>query len=285
MNQNGTCNTLVIDVGTSSMRGILYRETGHILVFRQIKYQPRYEAADIVEQAPHDWHHALHEIVRQIVQEASDQSVPIDLISVTAQRSSVIPVDRSGTALDNAIMWADKRSEALCQQLSADNQLVFKRSGTLVNTVYSGGKMAWFIANRPQLYRQTYKLVNVAEYVIHIMTGEFKSDHTYGSRSNLMNIRTRQWDKDLLKLFHIDEAVLCELTEPGSIVGRINRRFSRQTGIAEGTPVISAGGDQQCGAVGQGVYREGVAAVVAGTGAFILAACDEVPAGLEPQVI
>lgn len=72
-----------------------------------------------------------------------------------------------------------------------------------------------------------------------------------------MNIRTCQWDEDLLNLFCIDKEQLCELRMPGEICGYIQREFASLTGLKEGIPVISAGGDQQCGAVGHGVFKSG----------------------------
>ncbi len=60
--------------------------------------------------------------------------------------------------------------------------------------------MLWLRIVRPDIYEKVYKFVNIPEYLIHLMTGEYVTDHTYGSRSNLMNLRTREWDDRLLEL-------------------------------------------------------------------------------------
>ena len=72
-----------------------------------------------------------------------------------------------------------------------------------------------------------------------------------------MNLKTCQWDDRLLELFEVDKEKLCELKAPGSILGYTTKEFSELTGIAEGVPVISAGGDQQCGMLGQGRCKAG----------------------------
>ena len=72
-----------------------------------------------------------------------------------------------------------------------------------------------------------------------------------------MNIRTRQWDDRLLELFEVEREKLCDLAEPGSVVGALLPEFARQTGLPAGIPVVSGGGDQQCAALGHGVTRAG----------------------------
>ena len=165
------------------------------------------------------------------------------------------------------------------------NDEVFRRSGTTVNTVFSGGKMSWIKKAYPEIAAKIWKFVNIPEYLVYCMTGRLVSDHTYGSRSNLMNLRRRDWDPELLKLFGIRRDELCELQEPGTEAGRITAEFAGLTGIREGTPVITAGGDQQCAAVGQGAVSEGVLSIVSGTGAYLVLPCHEVPEDLPQQSI
>ena len=92
----------VIDVGTSSMRGILYGEDASILYSHQVKYKVQYLSETMAEQDPADWKGALYEIVRELNRWARERKLSIDGLSLTAQRSSVIPVDREGEPLRNA---------------------------------------------------------------------------------------------------------------------------------------------------------------------------------------
>ena len=73
--------------------------------------------------------------------------------------------------------------------------------------------------------RTISRFVNIPEYLMYRMTGGFASDYTYGSRSNLMNLRERRWDPRLLELFGIKSEELCPLLEPGSVVGTVNKEF------------------------------------------------------------
>ena len=278
-------NILVIDVGTSSMRGILFTQDGETLTQRQQLYQVTYGEKGWVWQDASDWENALYGIIREITAETEEKGWRVDAIAITSQRSSVIPVDREFKPLCPAIMWQDKRTGDICDSLRDKNDKVFSLCGSRVNPVFSASKMTWIRRELPEVYSKTRTFMVIPDYLIFCMTGEVCTDYTYGSRSLLMNIRKRQWDPELLELFEVDEEKLCRLIEPGSICGYTSGTFRERTGCPEGVPVITAGGDQQCGAIGQGVVKEGILSVTAGTGGFLVAALNEVPSNLEQDVI
>jgi len=276
---------LVIDVGTSSMRGVLFTHDGKPLAEKQVFYQVTYKENSWAEQEPSDWENALYNITKEITGIAAEKHWDIDAITVTAQRSSVIPIDDNKSPLCNAIMWQDKRTNEICERLNPYNRKIFSLCGSRVNPVFSASKMTWIRENRQGIYGKTYKFLVIPDYLVYLMTGELCTDYTYGSRSLLMNIHTHEWDQELLDMFCVERNKLCDLVEPGSICGRTTEKFAKLTGCQEGIPVITAGGDQQCGAIGQGVVKNGVLSVTAGTGGFLVTATDGVPENLEQDVI
>ena len=283
--RNKTMNFLILDVGTSSMRGILFRGDGKLLHTVQKEYQVITLDQGWVEQNPLDFRDSMIRIVKESAEFAAQEGESIDAVALTSQRSSVIPVDREGNHLGNAQMWQDKRTVPLCQDMEEYHREIFKLCGSRVNPVFSGAKMKWIRRNQPDLYEKAYKLTVIPDYLVYHMTGNFYTDHTYGSRSLLMNLKTCKWDPRLLELFEVDEEKLCELKAPGSIMGYTTKEFARLTGLAEGVPVISAGGDQQCGMLGQGVVKEGQVSLTLGTGGFLLTTCREVPENLDWDVV
>ena len=272
-------NILVLDVGTSSMRGTLMNEHRAVLFRRQVKYQPTFGPGDAVEQDPEDWVHAMTEICA-----AAAQAETVDAVAITAQRSSVIPADSSMRPVAPAVMWQDTRNRDTCDKRKPQEEQIRRRCGTGINTVFSGGKIAWLQEAHPELRRRTAHYFVVAEYLLYIMTGETVLDYTYGSRSMLMDIRERHWSPELLSLFGVDSNTLGRLIPPSSVAGHIQKEFAQKTGLCEGIPVVTCGGDQQCGALGQGVIGPGVVSVNLGTGAYLIAAAecvpDELPAGI-----
>lgn len=278
-------NVLIIDAGTSSMRGILCRDDFKKLLSCQIKYRPRCSANGESHQTAVEFENTLITILRTLSTKAEKLRESIDAVSITAGRSSVIPLDELGNPLMDVIMWQDTRNRRICSELEKYNNKIADLSGACVNTVFSGGKMTWLRRECPEIYNKADKLVNIPEYLIHIMTGRYVTDYTYGSRTNLMNVRECRWEPELLEIFEVREEHLCELLPPGSVCGYITEAFAAKTGIKEGLPVITAGGDQQCAAVGQGIFRKGTMSIVTGTGAFLTASCDYVPSSLPEGVI
>lgn len=276
---------IVLDIGTSSMRGILYSRKGIKKYTAQADYSPMYLEHDWVEQNPLDWKSGMETVLKACVEFGKMAGEVIEAVSVTSQRSSVIPIGADEKPAANAVMWQDKRVLKMVSELSGENDRIFHLAGSKVNPVFSGIKMKWIRECNPELYRKTKRLVVIPDFVIHEMTGQWITDTTYGSRSLLMNLRSRQWDDELLELFHVDKEKLCPITEPGSVVGTITKECHDRTGLQQGVPVISAGGDQQCAALGMGIIRQGSAELSAGTGAYLLAAVHQVPDEMKNNII
>lgn len=275
----------VLDVGTSSMRGILYNDKGQKRFTRQISYSPLYLGEGRVEQEPAVWDTAMTQAMRACAQKAEEEKEDIKAIALTAQRSSLILMGEDGKPLGNAVMWQDRRNLGLLDELMPYQERIAELTGSRLNTVFSGPKMLWMKKNEPERYQKAVHLAVIPDFLIYQMTGIWVTDATYASRSLLMNLYTRQWDEELLALFQIEKEKLSVIIQPGTIAGTVSRDWSEKTGIRQGTPVVSAGGDQQCAALGMGVLQTGSLEVSVGTGAFVLAASAEVPKGLRADVI
>jgi len=276
---------IVLDIGTSSMRGIIYKDTGEKLFTEQVSYSPVYMEHDWVEQNPDDWRNAMEQIMKACSKYAAEHGCDLQAVSVTSQRSSVIPIGKDGNPLGNAVMWQDKRVLGPIGELAPHNDRIFEVTGSRINPVFSGSKMMWIRRNLPELYKETERLVVIPDFIVHEMTGSWVTDTTYGSRSLLMNLREKQWDDEMLDIFQVEREKLCDIAEAGSMAGRVSEGRAEKTGLPAGIPVISAGGDQQCAALGMGIIDQGTIEISAGTGAYIIAAANQVPDSLKDDII
>lgn len=267
---------LIIDIGTSSMRGILFDSQGNNLYEDQLRYQPEYHKDGSVIQDAHVFYDHCLNITQKCAAFAKKNGYQIQAISMTSQRSSLIPV-RNGEPTDHAIMWQDTRVNNLVKEYAAYNDFFIKRSGSRLNAVYLGAKISWLKLNKPDIYAKSDKMLNIPSYLIYQMTGDCSTDTTYGSRTNLMNMRALDWDDDLLKILGIDRDKLPRITKPGEISGRITPEYAKLSGLPEGTPLISAGGDQQCAAMGEGLLNNDAVSINTGTGGYIIKNIDELP--------
>lgn len=261
-------NILALDIGTTSLRGVLYASSGQLLGSKSV-VTPVEHSGSYIEQKPDRLSNGIVDVCRTL-----SSRFPIDAISITAYRSALCLTDASGQPMCNFIMWQDTRNCPICKRFEKDSQYIYSRSGACPNTVFTATRILWLKENRPEMYRSAFKVTTVPDYIIHYMTDKFVTDRTYGSRTHLMNIKTLQWDPDLCDLFGIDQDLLCPLIEQGSVAGFTTEAFARKTGIPAGIPVISAGGDQQCGALGLGVVDSDQLEINCGTGSFVISTVD-----------
>ena len=210
---------IVVDVGTSSLRSIVYDDAGQKLFTSQVEYSPVYLENNWVEEDPMDWKNAMDETLSAASEYAQSHGQAIRAIAITSQRSSIIPIGADDQPLCNAIMWQDKRVLEIIQEKMPYNDRVFQLCGSRLNPVFAGSKMTWLHRNKPEIYNKAERIVVIPDLLVHELTGRWVTDVTYGSRSLLMNLRTRQWDEELLKIFEVDRGKLNDIVEPGTIVG------------------------------------------------------------------
>jgi sugar (pentulose or hexulose) kinase len=266
------------------MRGILFDKKGTRLYKIQLKYHPTYYKDGGVEQDATVFYKYCVEICEKAARYAKENNINICALSMTAQRSSLISV-KDGQPTHSTIMWQDTRVNRLVREYTAYNDFFVKRSGSRLNAVYLGSKISWLKHERPEVYAKSDKMLNISSYLIYCMTGEYSMDTTYGSRTNIMNIKTLDWDDDLLKILKIDRDKLPKLVAPGEVAGTITADFAAKTGLKEGIPLISAGGDQQCAAMGEGLLNNDSVSINTGTGGYIIKNIDELPEVLSDHLI
>lgn len=266
---------ITVDIGTTSMRAILYDADARVVHIEQRENMPKFFNDGRVEQDPSAWQSVLNAVLSGCAGVAASKNIDPRCVSVTAQRSSVIAVDPSGTPLHPAIMWQDRRTAPLALAMEEHNPLVYGKTGLKISPVFSALKMTWLRRNRPDVWQKTHKMIGIQDWVIYLMTGRFVTDQTFGSRTNLLDLKTRDWDPELMTLFEVEARMLCELVAPGSIVGGLTPDLAGATGLTAGLPVVTAGGDQQCAALGLGLFSGERAVSNTGTGSYLIGHTDQ----------
>ena len=264
---------LVVDVGTSSLKTMLYNNSGGLLFRSSQEYHSEVLSNNRVEQSTVTWKDALLYTFKETGKFVQDKKIDVDAISITSQRASVIPVNREGEPLYKALMWQDKRSVEQCEQLSQKLGLraMYIRTGLRLNPYFSAPKMMWLKDNEPEIFEQTHKLIGVQDYITYLLTNEFVTDWSQACRTMLMNISDFEWDEDMLRHTGISVDLLPKLVPPGSVAGSLTKEIAELAGLPLGIPVIIAGGDQQCAALALNVLKAGDAEANTGTGSFAIA--------------
>lgn len=267
---------LIIDAGTSSIRLSVLDITGNLCFSVKNEYELLVKDKDAVEMSLADFNNSLCDVLNKGAAFLLAQNKEIICISVTAQRSSVIPINDKGEALSHALMWQDRRSFTICESFSADFETIRNICGMNLSPVMSAPKILYLKKYKQNIYDKAYKFIGFQEYILFVLTGHFVTDTSIASRTGLFDVTHLCWSKYLLEKFDIDKSKLCSLIEVGSIVGEYSPQLLPLPVFSYGTPikVVSAGGDQQCAALGAGCYKENVIVANSGTGSYAVTLID-----------
>lgn len=256
-----------LDEGTTSARSVVFDTKTNSIVLTEKKTFPQYfPHPGWVEQNAQELVNAQLYTLKAVLKSIN----PHDVIGIgiTNQRETVIAWDSAtGKPIYNAIVWQCRRTAEYIDSLSkAKKALIKEKTGLIPDAYFSASKMKWILDNVPisrQLLKEgRLRFGNVNTYLAYVLTGEFVTDPTNASRTMLYNIRTLDWDDELLKLFGIDRSTLPRIVNCDAVIGKC-KDFG---------DIMLCGmiGDQQSSLFGQSCVNAGMAKSTYGTGSFLL---------------
>ncbi len=261
---------LVIDEGTTSTRAMLFTGQGECIGSAQRPLTQYYPSPGLVEHDAAEIWALTIECAREMVAHAGG-AAEIAGIGITNQRETIVFWDkRTGEPLAPAIVWQDRRTAEMCDQLRADGAepVVQAKTGLLLDPYFSGSKIGWALANWPQLKATGENLAvgTIESYLVFRLTGGLHiSDASNASRTALMAIGSGGWDDGLCDLFGVPKAILPEIVD---CAGQLGATLPEIFGAS--MPITGMAGDQQAATIGQGCFAVGQTKATFGTGAFVL---------------
>ena len=259
-----------IDQGTTSTRCILFDHAGNIVAVDQKEHEQIYPQPGWVEHDALEIWERTQRVVRGALDTSGAQVSDIAAIGITNQRETAVVWERStGRPIFNAIVWQDTRTTAICNELAqAGGQNRFQsRTGLPLATYFSGPKIKWILDTVPGARQRAEKgelfFGNMDTWLIWNLTGAHVTDVTNASRTLLMDLKTLDWDDEILGFLDIPRSMLPVICSSSEIYG------SARGGLG-GVPVAGDLGDQQAALFGQACYSPGEAKNTYGTGCFML---------------
>jgi glycerol kinase len=266
---------LALDQSTSATKAMLFDAKGKILdktsrSHRQIYPQPGWVEHDAEE----IWKNVLT-VIGEIAKRNRAKLAKIAALSITNQRETVLIFDRkTGKPLHHALVWQDRRGDAICAQLAKQGhgKSVLRKTGLKIDTYFSASKVRWLIKNQPAL---AAKLKNgeavigtIDAYLIYRLTGgkTFATDFTNASRTLLFDIGKLRWDAPLCQLFQVPMAALPEVRESAAHFGATDAKGL----LPKEIPIVGVMGDSQASLFAQHCYQPGTAKATFGTGTSVL---------------
>ena len=279
---------LAFDQGTTSSRSIIFDEAGCPVATAQTEFKQIYPNPGWVEHDPHALFQSQVQTAVDALNRAGLSAKDLDAVGITNQRETTIMWDRqTGQPIYNAIVWQDRRTAALCDQVRSEyGDLVRDKTGLEVDAYFSASKIRWLLDNVPGARNKAqsgelafgtvdswlaWKLTNGKAHI---------TDFSNASRTLLFNIHSREWDSELLDIFDIPHVLLPAVRSSSEFYGEIDS-------IAElnAVPIYGIAGDQQAALFGQGCFEAGTTKCTYGTGCFMLQNTGESPVASKHRLL
>lgn len=267
---------LAIDQGTTGSRAFVFDTKARVVASAYQEFPQYFPQPGWVEHDAEEIWKSVCSVIRQAISSSGIQTSSIVSIGITNQRETTVLWDRqTGKTIGRAVVWQCRRSVDICQRLEArGHAAVFhQKTGLVLDPYFSGTKIKWMFDQDVVLRRRAREgriaFGTIDSWLIWKLTGGrvHVTDPTNASRTLLYNIKTKQWDLDLLKMLKVPLPILPSVQPSGSFFGET---ISRVTVLPGGIPITAVLGDQQAALYGQGCFDPGSLKNTYGTGCFIV---------------
>ena len=266
-----------LDQGTSSTRFMIFDHDGKVVGQHQLEHHQIMQLPGWVEHDANEIWLRAQEVMTGALKNANILGADLAAIGITNQRETTVLWDAStGKPLWNAIVWQDTRTAEYLKRLSKQKcDLIRERTGLTIAPYFSASKMHWLLKNAPN-FKEVFeagfaRLGTIDSWLLWNLTGGNKggvhlTDVTNASRTLLMDLKTLNWDEDLLTIFDIPIKTLPQIRSSSEIYG-----YTDPAGpLGARVPIAGILGDQQAALVGQVCFNRGDSKTTYGTGNFAL---------------
>ncbi len=265
---------LALDEGTTSCRAVIFDELGQVRGMAQREFTQHFPQPGWVEHDANEiWSNQLA-VAQQVLAQEKILASELAAIGITNQRETTVIWDRqSGQPIAPAIVWQDRRTADVCERLRRDGAeaIVHARTGLVLDPYFSATKIAWILDHVPHARQRAeageLAFGTIESWLVWKLTAGrcHVTDVTNASRTLILNIHTRQWDDELLRLFQVPRALLPEVCDCSGIIGE-----STASLLGTSIPIAGLAGDQQAALFGQHCVKRGETKTTYGTGCFQL---------------
>ncbi|HLI55307.1 MAG TPA: glycerol kinase GlpK [Acidimicrobiales bacterium] len=259
---------LAVDAGTTGVRSMAVTEDGRVVASRYRELTQHFPRPGWVE---HDAEEIWGAVATTLAELVAGLDEAVAAVGVTNQRETTVVWDRrTDRPLHRAIVWQDRRTAALCEEMSGHTQLVRRRTGLVVDPYFSATKLNWLFGPGGVQAGPDAAFGTVDSWILWRLTGGrvHATDVTNASRTLLFDITRLRWDDELCALFGVPTSALPEVVPSSRRVGVTSAEAV--AGLPAGIPVSGVAGDQQAALFGQACFATGMTKCTFGTGSFVL---------------
>lgn len=262
---------LGIDLGTSSLKGVLINELGEVIVSISSSYPLIHKKKGWSEQHPIEWINAFKEVITTIMSSVPDAKKNIEGLAISGQMHGLVLLDENGEVLRPAILWNDTRTTDEC------NEIMTCFADEIVNTTknralegFTLPKILWIKKNEPNIWSKSKYIMLPKDYLVWWLTGVHATDYSDAAGTLMLDLEEKKWSELILEKYNIDRKQLPKLYESIECVGKIKEDVLREFSISKEIKVMAGGADNACSAVGAGIINNDVGLISIGTSGVVL---------------
>lgn len=268
---------LAHDLGTSGNKASLFSVEGKMMGSKVVPYDVHYFNGTWAEQNAEDWWDAVCASTKELILSLNIQPADIAAVSFSGQMMGCLCVDRNGRPLRPSIIWADQRAQMQSAQIGEhiSQQDFYHIVGHRNTASYGIQKLMWVRDNEPDIYEQTYKMLNAKDFIVFRLTGKFYTEYSDGNGCGCFDLQRLTWSERIIEYAKIDGDKLPELKPSTFVAGDVTAEAAQATGLVEGTPVVLGGGDGVTASIGAGSVSPGKTYCCMGTSAWVMTASEK----------
>ncbi|MFB4167295.1 xylulokinase [Virgibacillus sp. JSM 102003] len=259
-----------VDLGTSSVKVILMNEHGEIINEVSHSYSLHQPYPSYSEQYPEEWVMKTILALKEIISDINPALV--EGLSFSGQMHGLVLLDKNHNVIRPAILWNDTRTTKQChdinEKVGEENLLLITKNHALEG--FTLPKLLWVKENEPENFEKTKVVLLPKDYLRFRLTNEINMEYSDAAGTLLLDIKEKQWSKQICRQFELDENLLPQLVESHDWVGNLSKEMARRTGFTTELKIFAGGADNACGAVGSGVLSTGITMCSIGTSGVVL---------------
>ncbi|SCP98541.1 xylulokinase [Anaerobium acetethylicum] len=270
---------LGIDLGTTNVKAIIMDEHGTVVSSASRANSLIFPGPGMVEQDPGAWWEHTAEILRAVTEQAGPEIVrKIRGISISSQTVTMLPLDREGNPLRNALIWMDARSAGELQYII--DTIGFDRYVSIIgaqpDVAFLPNKILWFKKNEPELFAKTYRIMQASSYLNFKLTGQMTMDIDQAARCQCLDINTLKWSDEISDVIGVDlNSILPQPKAVHEIIGSVTASAAAETGLVSGIPVVAGASDAMASMYATGLSQIGEAGESSGTTSLVFVGHDK----------
>ena len=256
-----------LDLGTGSLKTVLFDANGKEIAVAEQEY-PHYQPHNgWSEQEPEDWFKAVKRNISYIMNRVDIDKNDVKAIGLSGQMMGLILLDKNGDPLRRAILWNDGRTSKACGHVReiVSDELFEKYSLTPARPGLTAAKIQWVKDNEPEIFEKAEMLLLPKDYVRYRLTGNYATEVSDASATQLLDVVNRKWADEILDLMEIDKSRLPKVYESHEITGYVEKNLADELGLSHETIVVGGASDNAAAAIGVGVVKPGRTLTTIGT--------------------